>query len=45
MINEGPVKVNGVPKAEGTGTSVKIAKEIAAKEAYYSMGWAPSTSC
>ncbi|KAF8641033.1 hypothetical protein AX17_000678 [Amanita inopinata Kibby_2008] len=31
--------VNGIPKGEGTGTSKQVAKEEAARKAYYAMGW------
>ncbi|KZT02407.1 ribonuclease III [Laetiporus sulphureus 93-53] len=33
--------VNGIPKGEGSGASKQLAKEEAARQAYYSMGWAP----
>jgi len=33
--------VNGIPKGEGTGASKQLAKEEAARQAYYAMGWAP----
>ncbi|KXN85675.1 hypothetical protein AN958_10858 [Leucoagaricus sp. SymC.cos] len=31
--------VNGIPKGKGKGSSKQIAKEEAARQAYYSMGW------
>ena len=31
--------VNSVEKGQGTGPSKQIAKEEAAKQAYYAMGW------
>ncbi|EAU92714.2 hypothetical protein CC1G_01759 [Coprinopsis cinerea okayama7 len=31
--------VNGIPKGEGTGSSKQNAKEEAARQAYYAMGW------
>lgn len=31
--------VNGIRKGEGKGSSKQIAKEEAARQAYYSMGW------
>ncbi|KAJ3555472.1 hypothetical protein NP233_g12200 [Leucocoprinus birnbaumii] len=31
--------VNGIPKGKGKGSSKQIAKEEAAREAYYAMGW------
>ncbi|TFK30819.1 ribonuclease III [Coprinopsis marcescibilis] len=31
--------VNGIPKGEGTGSSKQVAKEEAARQAYYAMGW------
>lgn len=31
--------VNGIPKGTGTGTSKQVAKEEAARKAYYAMGW------
>lgn len=39
--------VSGICKGEGSGNNKQIAKEEAAKQAYYAMGWAPSefTSC
>ncbi|TFY59846.1 hypothetical protein EVJ58_g5523 [Rhodofomes roseus] len=33
--------VNGIPKGEGAGASKQLAKEEAARQAYYAMGWAP----
>ncbi|KZT04807.1 uncharacterized protein LAESUDRAFT_760824 [Laetiporus sulphureus 93-53] len=33
--------VNGIPKGEGSGASKQLAKEEAARQAYYAMGWAP----
>ncbi|KAI0961970.1 hypothetical protein AcV7_000925 [Taiwanofungus camphoratus] len=33
--------VNGIAKGEGTGSSKQLAKEEAARQAYYAMGWAP----
>ena len=33
--------VNGIPKGEGIGASKQLAKEEAARQAYYAMGWAP----
>jgi dsRNA-specific ribonuclease len=33
------VAVNGIAKGEGTGTSKQLAKEEAARKAYYAMGW------
>jgi hypothetical protein len=32
-------KVNGIPKGEGTGSSKQTAKEEAARQAFYAMGW------
>ena len=34
------IVVNGVLKGEGQGSSKQIAKEAAARQAYYAMGWA-----
>ncbi|RDB28875.1 Ribonuclease 3 [Hypsizygus marmoreus] len=31
--------VNGIPKGVGTGSSKQVAKEEAARQAYYAMGW------
>ncbi|KAF9015549.1 hypothetical protein BDQ17DRAFT_1230096 [Cyathus striatus] len=31
--------VNGIPKGIGTGSSKQVAKEEAARQAYYAMGW------
>jgi len=31
--------VNNVEKGQGTGPSKQLAKEDAAKQAYYAMGW------
>ncbi|KAF9457353.1 hypothetical protein BDZ94DRAFT_1326346 [Collybia nuda] len=31
--------VNGIPKGQGSGSSKQIAKEEAARQAYYAMGW------
>ncbi|TFK36878.1 hypothetical protein BDQ12DRAFT_736619 [Crucibulum laeve] len=31
--------VNGIPKGTGTGSSKQVAKEEAARQAYYAMGW------
>ena len=31
--------VNGICKGEGGGVSKQVAKEEAARKAYYSMGW------
>jgi dsRNA-specific ribonuclease len=31
--------VNDIPKGKGKGSSKQIAKEEAARQAYYSMGW------
>ncbi len=31
--------VNGIPKGEGIGASKQLAKEEAARKAYYAMGW------
>lgn len=36
--------VNGIEKGQGTGPSKQLAKEEAAKQAYYAMGWAPRKS-
>ncbi|PIL31732.1 hypothetical protein GSI_06436 [Ganoderma sinense ZZ0214-1] len=33
--------VNGMEKGVGTGSSKQLAKEEAARQAYYAMGWAP----
>ncbi|KIK94016.1 hypothetical protein PAXRUDRAFT_828405 [Paxillus rubicundulus Ve08.2h10] len=33
--------VNGIEKGKGTGASKQLAKEQAARAAYYAMGWAP----
>ncbi|TCD65654.1 hypothetical protein EIP91_002327 [Steccherinum ochraceum] len=33
--------VNGIEKGQGHGASKQLAKEEAAKQAYYAMGWAP----
>jgi len=33
--------VNGIEKGQGTGASKQLAKEEAARQAYYAMGWAP----
>ncbi|KAI0734672.1 ribonuclease III domain-containing protein [Fomitopsis betulina] len=33
--------VNSIPKGEGIGASKQLAKEEAARQAYYAMGWAP----
>lgn len=33
--------VNGIDKGNGAGASKQLAKEEAAKQAYYAMGWAP----
>lgn len=33
--------VNGIPKGQGDGASKQLAKEEAARQAYYAMGWAP----
>ncbi|KAH9942924.1 ribonuclease III domain-containing protein [Amylocystis lapponica] len=33
--------VNGIEKGTGTGASKQLAKEEAARQAYYAMGWAP----
>lgn len=33
--------VNGIDKGSGSGASKQLAKEEAAKQAYYAMGWAP----
>ncbi|PCH33926.1 hypothetical protein WOLCODRAFT_22338 [Wolfiporia cocos MD-104 SS10] len=33
--------VNGIPKGEGSGASKQLAKEDAARQAFYAMGWAP----
>jgi hypothetical protein len=33
--------VNGIVKGQGQGSSKQLAKEEAAKQAYYAMGWAP----
>ncbi|EMD41938.1 hypothetical protein CERSUDRAFT_90529 [Gelatoporia subvermispora B] len=35
--------VNGIEKGTGTGASKQLAKEEAARQAYYAMGWAPRT--
>lgn len=34
-------KVNGIEKGKGTGSSKQLAKEQAARMAYFAMGWAP----
>ncbi|KAI6008335.1 hypothetical protein F5J12DRAFT_828118 [Pisolithus orientalis] len=34
-------KVNGIEKGKGTGSSKQLAKEQAARTAYFAMGWAP----
>jgi dsRNA-specific ribonuclease len=31
--------VNGIPKGEGKGSSKQTAKEEAARQAFYAMGW------
>ena len=33
--------VNGVEKGTGSGPSKQLAKEEAARQAYFAMGWAP----
>jgi hypothetical protein len=33
--------VNGIQKGQGDGASKQLAKEEAARQAYYAMGWAP----
>lgn len=33
------ISVNGIRKGTGTGSSKQLAKEAAAREAYYGMGW------
>lgn len=33
------ITVNNIPKGEGTGSSKQNAKEEAARQAYYAMGW------
>ena len=35
------IAVNGIEKGSGVGTSKQLAKEEAARQAYYNMGWAP----
>ena len=36
--------VNGIEKGTGSGASKQLAKEEAARQAYFAMGWAPRTS-
>lgn len=38
MMTDGVI-VNGIAKGEGAGTSKQLAKEEAARKAYYAMGW------
>ena len=38
-------EVNGISKGEGNGASKQLAKEEAARQAYYAMGWAPRMLC
>ena len=33
--------VNGIEKGTGSGPSKQLAKEEAARQAYFAMGWAP----
>lgn len=37
--NDGIYLVNGIPKGTGHGGSKQIAKEEAARQAFYAMGW------
>lgn len=39
-----PFVVNGIEKGMGSGPSKQLAKEEAARQAYFSMGWAPRKS-
>jgi hypothetical protein len=36
------IVVNDILKGQGDGVSKQLAKEAAARQAYYAMGWAPS---
>lgn len=38
------IEVNGIEKGKGSGPSKQLAKEEAARAAYFAMGWAPRTS-
>lgn len=38
------IEVNGIEKGKGNGPSKQLAKEEAARAAYYAMGWAPRAS-
>lgn len=38
------IEVNGIEKGKGSGPSKQLAKEDAARAAYFAMGWAPRTS-
>lgn len=38
------IEVNGIEKGKGSGPSKQLAKEEAARAAYYAMGWAPRAS-
>ena len=36
--------MNGIEKGKGSGPNKQLAKEEAARAAYYAMGWAPRAS-
>jgi dsRNA-specific ribonuclease len=41
LIFDDPASVNGIKVGIGSGDSKQVAKEEAARQAFYAMGWAP----